>query len=69
MGIDTPAWKGDPEPFVCLGINLSLPVDKLPTGKYLVDFNFAYNPACAYSDHYLRHGDVLARDLRSSCSV
>jgi len=34
MGIDVPEWKGDPEPFVCLGINLSLPVDKLPPGKY-----------------------------------
>lgn len=21
-------------------------------GRYLVDFNFAYSPACAYSDHY-----------------
>ena len=27
-------------------------VKKLPTGKYLLDFNFAYNPACAYSEHY-----------------
>src|SRR6266446_3354862 len=34
MGIDVSEWKGDPEPFICLGINLSLPVDKLPTGKY-----------------------------------
>jgi uncharacterized protein (DUF1684 family) len=25
---------------------------KLPNGKYLVDFNFAYNPACAFSDFY-----------------
>jgi len=25
---------------------------KLPSGKYLLDFNYAYNPACAYSDHY-----------------
>jgi uncharacterized protein (DUF1684 family) len=29
-----------------------LDVKKLPSGLYLVDFNFAYNPACAYSDHY-----------------
>ena len=27
-------------------------VKKLTTGKYLLDFNFTYNPACAYSDHY-----------------
>ena len=25
---------------------------KLPNGDYLLDFNFAYNPACAFSDHY-----------------
>jgi hypothetical protein len=25
---------------------------KLDSGRYLVDFNFAYNPACAFSDHY-----------------
>jgi uncharacterized protein (DUF1684 family) len=25
---------------------------RLPDGKYLLDFNVAYNPACAYSDHY-----------------
>jgi uncharacterized protein (DUF1684 family) len=27
-------------------------VKKLSNGKYLLDFNFAYNPACAFSDHY-----------------
>jgi uncharacterized protein (DUF1684 family) len=27
-------------------------VKKLPDGKFLLDFNFAYNPACAFSDHY-----------------
>jgi uncharacterized protein (DUF1684 family) len=27
-------------------------VKKLPDGRYLLDFNFAYNPACAFSDHY-----------------
>lgn len=25
---------------------------KLPNGNYVLDFNFAYNPACAFSDHY-----------------
>ena len=27
-------------------------VKKLPNGKFLLDFNSAYNPACAFSDHY-----------------
>jgi uncharacterized protein (DUF1684 family) len=27
-------------------------VKKLENGRYLLDFNFAYNPACAVSDHY-----------------
>ena len=27
-------------------------VKKLASGKFLLDFNFTYNPACAYSDHY-----------------
>jgi hypothetical protein len=27
-------------------------VKKLANGNYLLDFNFTYNPACAYSDHY-----------------
>jgi len=27
-------------------------VKKLTDGRYLLDFNFTYNPACAYSDHY-----------------
>jgi uncharacterized protein (DUF1684 family) len=27
-------------------------VKKLEDGRYLLDFNFAYNPACAFSDHY-----------------
>lgn len=27
-------------------------VKKLPGGLYLLDFNFTYNPACAYSAHY-----------------
>ena len=25
---------------------------RLPDGRYLLDFNLAYNPACAFSDHY-----------------
>jgi uncharacterized protein len=29
-----------------------LEVKRQPNGRYLVDFNLAYNPACAYSDHY-----------------
>lgn len=29
-----------------------LDVQSLPNGKYLVDFNLAYNPACAFSEHY-----------------
>lgn len=27
-------------------------VKKLANGRYLLDFNSAYNPACAFSDHY-----------------
>jgi hypothetical protein len=27
-------------------------VTKLPNGNFLLDFNMAYNPACAFSDHY-----------------
>jgi uncharacterized protein len=27
-------------------------VKKRPNGNFLLDFNFTYNPACAYSDHY-----------------
>jgi uncharacterized protein len=29
-----------------------LDVKKLPGGRFLLDFNFAYNPACAFSEHY-----------------
>jgi hypothetical protein len=29
-----------------------LDVDPLEEGRYIVDFNRAYNPACAYSPHY-----------------
>lgn len=34
MGIDTPNFQRDPQKFVCLGINLAVPVDLLPPGKY-----------------------------------
>ena len=27
-------------------------VKKQPNGNYVLDFNFAYNPACAFSEHY-----------------
>jgi uncharacterized protein len=27
-------------------------VKQLPNGRYLLDFNSSYNPACAFSDHY-----------------
>src|SRR6476620_3878536 len=27
-------------------------VKKLANGRFLLEFNFTYNPACAYSDHY-----------------
>ena len=27
-------------------------LEQAPTDKYIVDFNFAYNPYCAYSDRY-----------------
>ncbi len=26
--------------------------ERMPDGRYLLDFNLAYNPACAVSDHY-----------------
>ncbi|HET9251442.1 MAG TPA: DUF1684 domain-containing protein [Candidatus Eisenbacteria bacterium] len=29
-----------------------LEAEPLPDGRYVLDFNRAYNPACAYSDHY-----------------
>ena len=29
-----------------------LEAEKLPDGRYVLDFNRAYNPACAYSEHY-----------------
>ena len=27
-------------------------MQRLPNGRYLLDFNMAYNPACAFSNHY-----------------
>jgi len=27
-------------------------LEKLPNGNYILDFNLAYNPACAFSDYY-----------------
>jgi uncharacterized protein (DUF1684 family) len=29
-----------------------LNAEPLPDGRYALDFNFAYSPACAYSEHY-----------------
>ncbi|HEY6554798.1 MAG TPA: DUF1684 domain-containing protein [Vicinamibacteria bacterium] len=29
-----------------------LDIEPRPDGRYVLDFNRAYNPACAYSDHY-----------------
>ena len=26
--------------------------EPLPDGRFVLDFNLAYNPACAFSDHY-----------------
>ena len=26
--------------------------EQLPNGKFLLDFNFAYNPYCAYNDQW-----------------
>jgi hypothetical protein len=34
MAVDVPKWERDAAKFVCKGINLSLPVDLLPPGKY-----------------------------------
>jgi len=31
---------------------LDLPAVALEDGRYVLDFNMAYNPACAYSEHY-----------------
>lgn len=34
------------------GLGRYLDVQPLPDGRYLLDFNQAYNPACAVSEHY-----------------
>lgn len=34
------------------GLGRYLEVQPLPGGRYVLDFNMAYNPACAVSDHY-----------------
>jgi uncharacterized protein (DUF1684 family) len=34
------------------GLGRYLDVEPLEDGRYVLDFNFAYNPACAVSDHY-----------------
>lgn len=35
------------------GAGRYLEVEVSPTGKYVLDFNMAYNPYCAYSDAYM----------------
>lgn len=37
---------------------------KQPNGKYIVDFNMAYNPACAFSDYYNCPVPPKENDLR-----
>ena len=34
------------------GLGRYLDPERLPDGRYLLDFNHAYNPACAFSEHY-----------------
>ena len=34
------------------GLGRYVDLKKLPNGLYLLDFNAAYNPACAFSEHY-----------------
>ena len=34
------------------GVGRYLDPQALPDGRYVLDFNQCYNPACAYSDHY-----------------
>lgn len=34
------------------GLGRYVDVQRLPDGKFVLDFNNAYNPACAVSDHY-----------------
>jgi uncharacterized protein (DUF1684 family) len=34
------------------GVGRYVDVEPLPDGRFVLDFNMAYSPACAYSDHY-----------------
>ena len=34
------------------GLGRYVDASPLPDGRYVLDFNYAYNPACAFSDHY-----------------
>lgn len=34
------------------GVGRYLDPEPLPDGRWVLDFNLAYNPACAFSDHY-----------------
>lgn len=34
------------------GVGRYLDPERLPDGRWRLDFNYAYNPACAYSEHY-----------------
>jgi uncharacterized protein (DUF1684 family) len=34
------------------GVGRYLDPERLPDGRYVLDFNAAYNPACAFSEHY-----------------
>lgn len=34
------------------GVGRYLDPEALPDGRFVIDFNLAYNPACAYSEHY-----------------
>ena len=34
------------------GLGRYVDVQPLPDGRYVLDFNMAYNPACAFSEHY-----------------
>jgi uncharacterized protein len=34
------------------GVGRYIDPERLPDGRFVLDFNLAYNPACAYSEHY-----------------
>jgi hypothetical protein len=46
------------------GIGRYLDPVALPDGRFVLDFNMAYNPACAYSDHYNCPIPPKANDLK-----